>query len=331
MRKENEQNLLVSEFSKMSRAAVLLHRQRSPEDRQLLRAWYKIRDMLLGQNCVDQDISKALKLASVCSHPLAVWLTKLFDGHDAASLEEARQVFLGCENRDARSRFFGALLGGTFDDILRAAELGDAFAQARVAGRTYGEERFRWAEKSAARGERDGFYYLGDCDRHGIGCKKDVEKAKGSFLVAAEVGHVRTMVCLGVLLDKDDPQRFVWLGRAASNGVPDSFLNEMSDQVCNFDNGSGHANVVFVIGRALKGHINNEERTIFGNGENFVTYIGPANRALHFYNFQLRSYRKAVDSWTSIGLKYRVVKDIRKMIGTMIWDAREEAAYTEEK
>jgi hypothetical protein len=42
-------------------------------------------------------------------------------------------------------------------------------------------------------------------------------------------------------------------------------------------------------------------------------------------------YTKAVDSWTIIGLRNGVVKDIRKMIGKMIWDAREQAAYLEKK
>jgi hypothetical protein len=32
-----------------------------------------------------------------------------------------------------------------------------------------------------------------------------------------------------------------------------------------------------------------------------------------------------------VGLRNGVVKDIRKMIGKMIWDEREEAAYLEKK
>jgi hypothetical protein len=42
------------------------------------------------------------------------------------------------------------------------------------------------------------------------------------------------MICLSVLLDKTDPQRFVWFGRAAANGDSFAFLNEMSDHICNF-------------------------------------------------------------------------------------------------
>jgi hypothetical protein len=119
------------------------------------------------------DIKKALELASVCVHPNAVWLTKLFAGRDVASGEEARRVFLGCEN-DPRALCFAALLGGTSDEIRRVAELGDALAQAWVAWETDGQERFGWAEKSAAQGERDGFLKLGYCYERGTGCVKDL-------------------------------------------------------------------------------------------------------------------------------------------------------------
>jgi hypothetical protein len=93
--------------------------------------------------------------------PNAVWLTKLFAGHDVASREEARQVFLGCEN-DPKAFCFAGLLGSDFDEVGRAADLGDALAQAWMASvwRMGGEERFQWAGKSAAQGERDGFFQL---------------------------------------------------------------------------------------------------------------------------------------------------------------------------
>jgi hypothetical protein len=61
-----------------------------------------------------------------------------------------------------------------------------------------------------------------------------------------------------------------------------------------------------------------------------TTFIGPSNQAVQFYEFQSHSYRKAVDNWTIVGLRNKVVKDIRKMIGKMIWDAREEAVHLEE-
>jgi hypothetical protein len=157
-------------------------------------------------------------------------------------------------------------------------------------------------------------------------CKMRKER-KRTIQLPLSLGIVR----LGNLFYKYDPQRFVWLGRAASNRDSDAFLTEMVDQVRNFGSGTGHAKVVFAIVRALKGHIDNDKRTIFGNVYNFDIYIALASQGLHFYEFQLRSYRQAVDSWTIVGLRNNVVKDIRKVIGKMIWDAREEAAYSEKK
>ncbi len=230
--------------------SVLLHRQLSPEDLQQLLVWYKVRDTLLGQNCVKQDIKKALELACVCEHPNAVWLTKLFGGRDVASREEVGRVFRACEN-DPNALCFAAMLEWDENEIHQAADLGDAFAQARMAMRTGGEEWFRSAEKSAAQGERDGFLHLGHCYRNGIGCEKDVERAKENFLVAAELGYVDSMAWLGELLDKDDPRRFVWLGQAAArNHPPYPFLNEMSDQIRKFiSRGAGNRKAVFAIGR----------------------------------------------------------------------------------
>jgi hypothetical protein len=157
---------------------------------------------------------------------------------------------------------------------------------------------------------------------------RKIWKEQRSFSVTAELGHVHAMVRLGELLEKDDPQRFFWLGRAAANRGSSVFLNEVLDQVRNFTSGTGYMKVMFAIGRTLKGHADNKKRTLFGNCYIFDTYIDLATQALHFYEFQLQSYRKAVDAWTIVGLRNRVVKDIRKMIGKMIWDAREEAAFS---
>jgi prepilin-type processing-associated H-X9-DG protein len=92
-----------------------VHRQLSPEDLQQLLAWYKIRGTLLGFNYARQDIKKALHLASVCEHPTAVWMTRLFAGREVASWEEARQVFSGCKN-DPRALSFAGWLADNVGD-----------------------------------------------------------------------------------------------------------------------------------------------------------------------------------------------------------------------
>jgi hypothetical protein len=102
-------------------------------------------------------------------------------------------------------------------------------------------------------------------------------KRKRELFGCAELGHVFAMVYFGELFDKGDPRRCIWLGRAAVGGYPMSFLDEMSDSMHNFIRGTGRATVVFVIGQALKGHVDNEKQTIFGKGYGFDAHIGPAN------------------------------------------------------
>jgi hypothetical protein len=102
--------------------------------------------------------------------------------------------------------------------------------------------------------------------------------------------------------DPADPQRFVWLEKAAVLGEYGWFLGGMEEQMLKFNAGNGFANVVFVIGM-LKGHFDKAKRKMFVKLASFDTYIDPASQALHFYDFQLQSYRKAVDTWTIIGEK----------------------------
>jgi hypothetical protein len=87
---------------------------------------------------------------------------------------------------------------------------------------------------------------------------------------------------------------------------------------------------VFAIGRALRGHIDTEKKEIFGTDFNFAWRFGRAGQARQFYEHQLKSYRKAVDEWTLVGICNNVVKDIRILIAKMIWESREEAKYVDD-
>jgi hypothetical protein len=302
---------------------VAISLQLSPEDIQQLLAWYKARDTLLGRNNLLQDVKKALELAAVCKHPDAVWLTKLFAGRDVVTSVQARQVFLDCDDPRALS-LASQVHGCDFVLLRRSAELGFAFAQARTAVVSEGEDFFVWAEKSAAQGEREGFFSLGHAWKKGKGRPKNLEKAKECFFIAAELGCVFSANNLGLLMSATDPRRFLWLGRAAEGGWTSDFFAEMQKQ---FNLARRRPKVIFSIGRALKGQLNEEKRKVFGCGD--ATLFGNATRAFDFYYFQLFSYRRAVDCWTVVGLKNGVVKDIRKMIAKMIWEARHEAEYEE--
>ena len=137
----------------------------------------------------------------------------------------------------------------------------------------------------------------------------------------------------GAYLDESDLQRWHWLGRAAARGFSFYFRLEFAERVKRFSSDPTLAPHVFAIGRALKGHVNMEKRTIFWQRYSFDSRIGPANRAIGFFEFQCAAARKAVDLWCLIACRIdsKVNRDIRKVIGMMIWEARELAEYRIEK
>ena len=110
-------------------------------------------------------------------------------------------------------------------------------------------------------------------------------------------------------------------------GSPLDFFGSFLIEVRQFFSGSGNASVLFLIGRALKGNIDLEKRRIFGDFFSFDSFIGPANQAVSFYDSQINSAPLAVDMWTLIATRLHLIKDMRILIGKMIWEARFEATY----
>ncbi len=305
--------------------------------------WLDVRDTFLGENYKQQDITAALALARDCKHPDAVWLTSIFDGKDVSTKEEVRKVFLSCEN-DARALCFAWWMRDEDpwrDDpreqlplLRRAAEMGHAFACSVLIGFVEDNkaESFRLAQLAASLHERDGYSWLGFFLREGLGCKQDLEMAEENFLIAAELNDVCAAQNYGVLLNHDDPACWVWLSRAALRGLHFSFRNSFAKPVNQFFSctGSENAPVVFLIGQALKGNIDMEKKLIFGQCYVFDSLISPANQAVLFYESQIKSARLAVDTWTWVSARLHLIKDMRILIGKMIWDARFEANYNKD-
>jgi hypothetical protein len=170
-----------------------------------------------------------------------------------------------------------------------------------------------------------------------------LERAKENHLIAAELGHVHSMVEFSFALDESDPLHWYWFGKATRLGFSrcsPAFIYNAVKQVEQLNAGCGSAAVVFQIGLALNGQIDVEKRLIFGETEDgdhwglpeqslipFRKLVGPANDAISFYTIQLAACRRAVDCWSSVGIRFRVVKDIRILIGKMIWETRELALF----
>ncbi len=84
--------------------------------------------------------------------------------------------------------------------------------------------------------------------------------------------------------------------------------------------------VLFVIGRTLRGQIDEANRTLF-NKPKLTREIDTAVRAFDFYKRQIDLCKKAVETWLLVGIRFGVVKDIRRLIGIMIWESRNDANY----
>ncbi len=290
--------------------------------------WLDVRDTLLGENNRSQDIAAALALARDCKHPDAVWLTSISEGKDVSTKEKAREVFLCCEN-DARALCFASLLtGGDMSLLCRAAGLGCALACASLCPLVEKTERFFFSKQAASHHERNGFFWLGNCFSSGFGCEEDLNLAKKNYLIAAELGHVSAAAAFGDLLDVSDPGHWIWTSRVAKCDWSSTFLDSFANHVVQFLSGHGSARIVFAIGYSLKRNVDMEKREIFGSHPwTYDSLIGPISQAVRFYESQVRSARLAVDTWTLVGIRFKIGKDVRKLVGEKIWDSRFEANY----
>jgi len=303
-----------------------------PDDRALKLEGYEIRDIFLGRNYKEQDVKRALKLASVSRHPDAQWLTGVCAGKNVKTRQEAKDVSLAQGNDDARALCFAALAGEEDVTCLRrSAEMGFAYAQAWMFNYTEGLERFTFASRATAQGERDGFFYLELCYENADGCEKDLEKAKENYLLAAKMEHVAAMYYYGKLIGENDSQCRYWWGLAAARGFSWNFLSRFPRLVDRFESYPSLAPVVFCIGRALKWHVDKQMRLIFGaNTRGLDAQIfAHADRAIDFFTAQCAAARRAVDAWClmAVRINSKVNRDIRRKTGMMIWEAREQADY----
>ncbi len=302
--------------------------------------WLEVRDTFLGDNRKKQDITAALNLARDCKHPDAVWLVSVCNGKDVSTKWQLESVFLSFGNDDARALFFAWWFNENgWEDLTllrRSAEMGNALACSKLCEQVFGgnqEKAFQLAQLAASQRERNGFFEFADCLRLGLGREPDLSLTtenlsltKENYLVAAELGHMRAAEWLG-RFEESESVRWLWWSRAAVGGSPLDFFGSFLIEVRQFFSGSGNASVLFLIGRALKGNIDLEKRRIFGDFFSFDSFIGPANQAVSFYDSQINSARLAVDMWTLIATRLHLIKDMRILIGKMIWEARFEATY----
>jgi hypothetical protein len=283
-----------------------------PVDRDLLLQWYEVRDTLLGRNLKKQDIAKALTLAAASKHEDAQWLVSFCARHNYEKVGGLGYLFLK-EPNDRRALCFAAAFAGDETLMRRSASLGYAFAQAYLANAPRSSESLQFAQLAANQGERDGFRRL---------------NTKESLLRAIDLGCIESMSSLAQLLPQSDPERFYWLGKAASFGASLCFCSDFPKEIRLFLDGHGRSDVAFAIGQALDhGHVNFELRKIFNIQYSLDALLAPARQAIAFFRKQIQAARQSVRLWTLIAIRLRIIKDIRKLIGEIIWAGRSEGTY----
>lgn len=292
--------------------------------------WYKIRDMFCGVNGSKRNIPLALEMASKCTHPDAEWLSSTCAGHVTNTFQA--KVCFNLFPHDARAICFSWFSDLSYVapiiPLYHSATLGYPFAQASFALHTNDDTAaFKFAQLAAKNNERDGFYVLGTCYEQGIGCVVDLKSATTNFTFAANLNHSFAMSFLGSMFKDSDPKRWYWWGLDVNRDEPGMFYLRFMRQVSLFFMGNRNNSAMFQIGKVLRGRVNMEAKQVL----NFVSDIEKcvaAQKAVDFYEMQLDAYRKAVDEWTKIGMRFKVVKDIRRFIAQLVWNTRGEALYT---
>lgn len=288
--------------------------------------WYKIRDMFFGSNSMQQDIMLALQLAIDCKYPDAEYLVKMCG--NAKTPKEVKKVFKHPDWNDARELCFSFqfrfdILQNMSNNLKRSSNLGYAWAQSILSWYSDTCNRFELACLAALQGERDGFYTLGSLFQTGKGCIANMSKAKENWLIASKLGSVYAMASLADILPNSSAQGWSLRSRAAKLGYTFQFSARFDQTVKN----NPQNNVLFIVGQTLHGNIHENARLIFKRSADFHVIIGSAKKAVAFYMHQVEAYRNAVLEWIKVGRKLKVCRDIRKVIGMLIWNSRGEALY----
>jgi hypothetical protein len=275
--------------------------------------WRDALDVLIGQ----RGIGRGLRLARECQHQDALWLCSLVPANGTDESEEAARAVrtvMERQGEDPRALFICSRFG--IDLLRQAAELGYAPAQAKLSFRvtTTATEKFTWAEKAAAQGDRHGLFCFGYCLWNGLGCKEDRARAIALFKEAAELEDTAGQLwyALGAFAESDW-RRYRWLGRAIARGDDGAVfhLQEAATKELElFEEGKGSERVVWEVGAVSKRRMDVANRAM--------------RQCVKLHDEWCKMAKAAIECWIGIGRRLEVAKDIRLVIARLLWGERVE-------
>jgi hypothetical protein len=264
-----------------------------------------------------------LRLAHECRHPDALWFASLVPVNAGVTRERMREVMLE-QGNDPRALHLAweETPGRDLSFLVRAAEMGYAPAQALLAEKGT-VDQLQWAQKAEAQGHRSATFLLGlFLDLGRAGCVKDEEQAFVKYKEAALLEHPGAQLSLGTALRKLDWERYHWWIRAATHADP--FGRAVAREVIEgvrllfpeFAKGQS-GRILRIVAPVIAQNLNVAEKLVFG------IFVGDAvrtfQRLLELHTEMLNRARESLRCWGIVGRRCGAVKDIRVMIGKMVW------------
>ncbi len=303
--------------------------------RELAVEWFRIRELMSGENLKTPDLPAAVALARRSKHKDAVWLTSLFEHVDVSKLsnkEQQHEFFLAAAKKgDMRAQCFAGLLARdvNWDLVQQSADAGYCFASfmmlykgnpvlSNVAATNNG--LLEGIKAAARNGEREALFLIGLVKNK----DGDVRAALRLFFAAAQLEHVAGMVELSRLLPSKDPERGFWLTKAARLGAPAALVENFEVFL-----ETGDKKLIFEIGSLFNGRVFAKTETIWNRNVS-KNAIKSAIQAVCFFEGQCRQTRCAVDAWTILSTRMKVPKDVRLIVARLVWDTRRECLFSVE-
>jgi TPR repeat protein len=206
--------------------------------------------------------------------------------------------------------------------FLKACEEGNILAKARFARSLEGEEdHYSWYEKAAQDGDADGCFWAGDCCEDGNGVEMDKAKAFEWYWKGAQQKNNRCLSSTGrcyktgIGCVKDFRKAAFYYLEAE-----DSFdiYNRLTSR---YDEDEITLQELFFFGRGLK---KNEKLRLKVEKEGLK---GVTDNCIRIFEESCSSARKAALCIIWIfQRKNLLIRDLRKLIGEMIWKSREDPA-----
>jgi hypothetical protein len=287
-------------------------------------AFVQLRESIKWQDAQDElmrrptpDIDRGLRIARDCRHPDA----SLFPAGVSVTGEDMKRV-MRAQGDDVRALF----LRGDGAACARAAELGYAPAQAYRAWWALDAKSVELAQRAASQSHRVGLTALGCSLLGGEGCAKNPEQAMVLLRAAADLEHAFALFWCSYIARGKTSEKHFWFGRLDYRPL---YAREVFELVPLFEKGE-HCRLLQIAARMFRKVIRYTE-----TGDPIVTHSLPKiRRVIQLHESMVERVITAIDCWSVVARRIGVVKDIRVVIGKIVWDEawawpRQESACAE--